>query len=241
SVIYRRQSTLNSLFRSPSWRPRPGLIQVSPRLRRGRAPRRQRHLTDSRTGSSGVQASFAARSIGAYVSAPLIRDGALAAGFVSPCRARTPPRGSGRSPLARSSFPPGLSPSSSGGMGADSGKPLRVLVVDDERPLLELLALEPSDLGFAVNAAENAAVALACGAMYDVILSDLAMPKMSGVAFLNEALRRIPGVPAIILTGNTGAANAKGLEKFVGGRVSLVRKPVSGAALAAAIADLIQP
>jgi len=129
-------------------------------------------------------------------------------------------------------------------MGADSGKPLRVLVVDDERPLLELLAPELSDLGFAVNAAESAAVALAAldgGAMYDVILSDLAMPKMSGVAFLNEALRRIPGVPAIILTGNTGAANAKGLEKFVGGRVSLVRKPVSGAALAAAIADLIQP
>jgi CheY-like chemotaxis protein len=66
-------------------------------------------------------------------------------------------------------------------------------------------------------------------------------PLLVGVAFLNEALRRIPGVPAIILTGNVGAANAQGLEKSVGGRVSLVRKPVSGAALAAATAELIRP
>jgi PAS domain S-box-containing protein len=122
-----------------------------------------------------------------------------------------------------------------------AGKPLSVLIVDDEQPLREMLALDLKDRGFAVDAAGSGAEALArldAGARYDVVVSDLAMPNMNGVMFLNEARRRVADLPAIILTGNTGAVTMQSLEKSLGVSVIVIRKPVAGAALAAAIVGL---
>jgi PAS domain S-box-containing protein len=122
-----------------------------------------------------------------------------------------------------------------------AGKPLSVLIVDDEQPLREMLALDLIDRGFAVDVAGSGAEALArldAGARCDVVVSDLAMPNMNGVMFLNEARRRVADLPAIILTGNTGAVTMQSLEKSIGVSVILIRKPVTGAALAAAIVGL---
>ena len=104
------------------------------------------------------------------------------------------------------------------------------------------LTLDLQDHGLAVDAAASGAEALArleAGADYDVIVTDFAMPKMTGAAFLDEARRRVPDIPAIILTGDIGAVAARSLQRFSGARVTLIRKPVSGAALFAAIADLV--
>ena len=120
----------------------------------------------------------------------------------------------------------------------EAGRPLRVLLVDDEQPLVDRLAQDLRDHGFVVDVAETGAEALArldAGAIYDVVVAELAMPRMDGVALLDEARLRVPDMPAVILTGNAVVA-AQRIETLA---VSLVRKPVSAAALAAAIAEAV--
>ena len=90
-----------------------------------------------------------------------------------------------------------------------SGAPLRVLVVDDHAVLRRgvvayLAALE--DVQVAGEAADGAA-ALALlaelattGTLPDVVLMDLVMPGMDGVAATTEIGRRFPGVRVVVLT-----------------------------------------
>ena len=62
-----------------------------------------------------------------------------------------------------------------------------------------------TDLGHEVVEAANGAEALKrledgdCG--YDVMISDYAMPHLSGTDFLREAREIVPDVPALIITG----------------------------------------
>ena len=58
--------------------------------------------------------------------------------------------------------------------------------------------------GYVVTACPDAAVALAlldAGESFDLIIADLSMPGMDGVALIREARLRRPGMPSILLTG----------------------------------------
>ncbi|HUI69176.1 MAG TPA: response regulator, partial [Spirochaetia bacterium] len=83
------------------------------------------------------------------------------------------------------------------------GSPIRVLVVDDERPTRTLMEKELPRSGYAVTTAESGeeAVEKARGQEFDVILLDLKMPGIGGM----EALRRLressTASEVIILTG----------------------------------------
>ena len=82
------------------------------------------------------------------------------------------------------------------------GRPVRVLVVDDEQTLSELLALALRFEGWEVRTAENgrAAVAVAREFQPDLVLLDVMMPDMDGF----EALRRLrqlnDRLPVVFLT-----------------------------------------
>ena len=68
----------------------------------------------------------------------------------------------------------------------------RILVVDDESSILELLRDALTEAGYAVDAAENAQAALALvqDNLYDVAILDFALPDMNGV-MLHHELRRV--------------------------------------------------
>ncbi len=72
-----------------------------------------------------------------------------------------------------------------------------------------------------------------------MLVSDLAMPGMDGVALIQEAQRRRPGLPAILLTGYAGDAARLAVGEAVGGAFTLLRKPVTGAQLADQVAVLL--
>ncbi|MFZ5440554.1 MAG: ATP-binding protein, partial [Myxococcota bacterium] len=86
----------------------------------------------------------------------------------------------------------------------------RVLIVDDEPDLRELLAVWIRGLGFEALTTDDAGEALHWieqGGRADVVLLDLQMPKMSGMAFLKRAVvlgSRRP--PVIVITGQTQPA-----------------------------------
>jgi CheY-like chemotaxis protein len=86
----------------------------------------------------------------------------------------------------------------------------RVLVVDDDRATTELLRDVLIDEGYVVETADNGAVAIDTMPHHppDVVLVDLRMPIMDGVAFLH-ACRNDPrwsGLPIVLLSGQSERA-----------------------------------
>jgi CheY-like chemotaxis protein len=117
-----------------------------------------------------------------------------------------------------------------------------VLLVDDEPAVREVVAAQLADEGCDVAEAADGMAALALldrGGPVDLLVSDLAMPGLDGVALIREARRRRPGLPAILLTGYAGDAAALASEGALGGPFALVRKPATGARLADEIAVLL--
>ena len=79
-----------------------------------------------------------------------------------------------------------------------------LLLVDDDPDLLRLLAIRLKANGYAVNAVDSGAKALAAIAASrpDVVLSDLRMSGMDGMALFQEIQASYPGLPVIILTAH---------------------------------------
>jgi two-component system, probable response regulator PhcQ len=86
---------------------------------------------------------------------------------------------------------------------ADPGSKKRILVVDDQRSILDLLrevlSREPYEVVCAGSAEE--ALQILEHSPADVIISDERMPGMSGTRFLSIARRKYPETIRIILTG----------------------------------------
>jgi CheY-like chemotaxis protein len=79
----------------------------------------------------------------------------------------------------------------------------RLLVVDDEPCLRDLLQTSLAIQGYEVCVAQDGFDALAQmrGALPDLILTDLKMPNMSGFEFLSVVRRRFPQIPTIAISG----------------------------------------
>ena len=101
----------------------------------------------------------------------------------------------------------------------------RVLLIDDEPDLLEVMTDSLDDRGWDVTTASNGPDGLASAARQrpDVVLLDLRMAGVSGVDVLLEMQRRWPGLPVIMLTGTTDMQLATELLRM--GAFDYVRKP----------------
>ena len=79
----------------------------------------------------------------------------------------------------------------------------RILVVDDEKVIREMLADFLGMEGYIVRTAEDGASAL--GELekghYDLVISDLKMPRMGGIALLDEIGKTAPDALTVIMTG----------------------------------------
>ncbi len=126
-----------------------------------------------------------------------------------------------------------------------AASPPRVLVVDDEALVREVLAKGLEEHGYDALRASGADAALAmldAGATVDVLLTDYAMPGTDGLTLIEQARRRRPGLPAVLLTGNAGGqVEAKlSVGGVAGGVFSLLRKPVGADLLAERIRLLLE-
>jgi two-component system, NtrC family, response regulator HydG len=86
-------------------------------------------------------------------------------------------------------------------MPRDPGQP-RVLVVDDEREMAEMVADGLADRGYEAIpvASSEEAVARLREATFDALVTDLRMPRIDGLALLAEARRVSPDLPVIVMT-----------------------------------------
>jgi signal transduction histidine kinase/ActR/RegA family two-component response regulator len=116
----------------------------------------------------------------------------------------------------------------------------RVLMADDEPlvrdALIALLELAGCEVR-AVESGEALIEALMAGASPDVIVSDLAMPGLSGKSLVQMLEKTCPGCPLLLITGFTGDDVSAALTGRSHHR--LLRKPVSQADLLRALHELL--
>ena len=88
---------------------------------------------------------------------------------------------------------------------APRGRGQRILLVDDEPALAALGEAMLRQLGYAAESSTDVRASLAqlsaAPSSFDLVITDLAMPGMTGVDFARELLRLRPGLPIILTTG----------------------------------------
>jgi two-component system response regulator HydG len=105
----------------------------------------------------------------------------------------------------------------------------RILIVDDQEMMRDSLAATLAREGHEVVAAGDgpAAVArLSSGARIDLLISDLKMPKMTGIELLAEARRIRPDMPVVLMTAFATVATA--VEAMKLGAYDYIQKPFDG-------------
>jgi len=86
----------------------------------------------------------------------------------------------------------------------------RVLVVDDDAEIRTLLSRHLRRLGYTVEEAGDGeeALALVGKVVPDVVVTDMAMPRLDGLGLLKALQRQDPDLPVIVLTGHGSFENA---------------------------------
>ncbi len=117
----------------------------------------------------------------------------------------------------------------------DGPKGLRVLVVDDEKGLRDMLAFSLGRLGHRVTGVENGFQALQRAAEedFDIVLSDIMMPGMSGLETLKALKSLHQRLPVIVVTGYATLEDAVQAVKL--GASDYLAKPYELGTLRAAI------
>jgi two-component system response regulator GlrR len=119
-------------------------------------------------------------------------------------------------------------------------KPARLLLVDDDPGLLKLLGMRLSSEGYTVTTAESGAEGLKVLARekIDLVISDLRMDEMDGMALFAEIQKGQPGLPVIILTAHGSIPDAVAATQR--GVFSFLTKPVDRDALYQAIDNALE-
>jgi two-component system, OmpR family, response regulator len=120
------------------------------------------------------------------------------------------------------------------------GDVMRVLVVEDERDLLAVLAQSLREDGYAVDTAEDGREGYlkAKAGLYDALVLDLMLPKMDGWTVLKELRKAGVAVPVLILTARDALSDrVRGLDS---GADDYLAKPFELAELLARLRALIR-
>ncbi|WP_051327395.1 PAS domain-containing sensor histidine kinase [Desulfatibacillum aliphaticivorans] len=105
----------------------------------------------------------------------------------------------------------------------------RLLIVDDEEAIIKMLAQMLHRLGYKVTCFLDSLKA--CNAFfqepesYDLVITDLTMPKMTGLALAEKMLKIKPSLPIILFTGYSEMASSSDVEKM--GVKALLSKPAN--------------
>ena len=125
--------------------------------------------------------------------------------------------------------------------GKIEGGSERILFVDDEESMVNLNRIRLEQLGYQVKSTTKPVEALewfkADPDQFDVIITDMTMPRMSGDRLAAEVLKIRPHMPVIICTGYSERMCAKKAEIL--GLRKYIEKPIDLRNLASALRDVL--
>ena len=116
----------------------------------------------------------------------------------------------------------------------------RVLVVDDDTSMCDMLVSDLGELGFEVKAhtAAPAALEALVASEFDAVVADLNMPGMSGLELCERIVASRPDVPVIVITAFGSIQTA--IAAIRSGAYDFVTKPLEVDALGLALERAIQ-
>jgi DNA-binding response OmpR family regulator len=102
---------------------------------------------------------------------------------------------------------------------------VRILVVEDEERILSFVSRGLSAAGYAVDGAVDGRTGLdkATRLAYDLVVLDLLLPRMNGMAVLEELVRQRPALPVLVLSARSDLETK--LRGFELGAVDYLSKP----------------
>ena len=117
----------------------------------------------------------------------------------------------------------------------------RVLIADDEEPMRLLvsraIAMDGHDITTAQDGAEALEILTREDGRFDLLLTDIKMPVMDGIALALAAARDFPKLTILLMTGFADQRErASGLDAIVH---DVVTKPFSVADIRTAVADAL--
>jgi PAS domain S-box-containing protein len=122
-----------------------------------------------------------------------------------------------------------------------TGQGQRVLVVDDEEPLLELTTDTLRELGYDPLGFSSAIAALrafrADPGSFDALITDQRMPDMTGDKLIREVRRARPLIPVILISGYVGEAVSSRSDTSLADEILI--KPLRTNALATSLARVL--
>jgi two-component system response regulator HydG len=116
----------------------------------------------------------------------------------------------------------------------------QILIVDDEQETCDLLEMSLVRHGFKVttSTAANRALELVATQDFDVVLTDLSMPEMSGLDLCERVLGTRPNMPVVVITGQGSLETAIGAIRV--GAYDFITKPVDPKLLYLSVSRAIQ-
>ncbi len=116
--------------------------------------------------------------------------------------------------------------------------PVRVLVVEDERDARELLVRGLERQGFiAAGAADGREAVELLGAGWDIVVTDLVMPRLDGLQLLAEINQRCPAILRVVITSFADKDRVVAVLNL--GADYLLEKPFNAERLAAVLRSLL--
>lgn len=102
---------------------------------------------------------------------------------------------------------------------------VRVLVVDDEPSIREMITMALKDDGWSVETAENGKIAFEklSASPFHVVMTDINMPEMSGIELLQAVKKRAPHIEVLIMTSNASLETA--VQAIKSGAYDYLNKP----------------
>jgi CheY-like chemotaxis protein len=117
----------------------------------------------------------------------------------------------------------------------------RILVVDDEAPLVDLVTEALAGLGYMpVGFTSSPAALVAFNAdpqRFDAVITDESMPGASGAELIRRIRQIRPGIPALLVSGHVGAAVTQRARDA--GADEVLKKPLSTRELAMSLARVL--
>lgn len=118
----------------------------------------------------------------------------------------------------------------------------KILLVDDEKDILEFLSYNLEKEGFEVSTANNGKTAIAKAIKFapDLIIIDVMMPEMDGISACNE-IRKIPDLESVLILFLTARSEEYSeLAGFDAGADDYVTKPIKPKLLISRIKALLK-
>lgn len=115
----------------------------------------------------------------------------------------------------------------------------RILLVEDDPQMRELAVRVLTDCGYRVQAAPDAAEALAAldpSKRPDLLLTDMVMPGMSGMRLAEQMEARVPGIRVLCMTGQVDRVSSRQSGPQ---RLTVLAKPFTAQSLARAVRETL--